>query len=185
MADQGSTLNTFIERLSGFSDKELIFLAEGEGIRADYHVTEVKLAHIRGLDCGKQTAEWNETLIQLLDGPKTPSENASFMNAGKFMKIALAGKSKLPSEDDGELYFEFAPDNKAMRKLSVQLVEEREGQLFVELGPVAALCKPALRSKTPASDAQPGCCAPAPKDAKIRDGGACCAPVSEGAACCA
>ena len=52
-----STLESLIDALATTPDAELVFVAEGQDVRPGYHVTEVKFAHVRGLDCGRQRDE--------------------------------------------------------------------------------------------------------------------------------
>lgn len=179
-----STLNNFIDALSAAPETELIFTVEGEDIQPDYHVTEIKLAHVRGLDCGKQTDEWDESLVQLLDGPAEPSPNAEFMSVATFLKIAGAGDSAIKAFDGSELYFEFSSGNRALSKLSVHNVSVTDGRTIVELGPVSAICKPAFRGQTENVN-QSGCCGTTPEGAAAQAGGACCAPSTSPSACCA
>lgn len=64
-----TTMSAFLSQIAASPQAPLVFNAEGTDIRPEYHVTEVKLAHIRALDCGRGAAEWDETVAQLLDGP--------------------------------------------------------------------------------------------------------------------
>lgn len=168
-----TTLTRLINELSTAPDSELVFKVEGTDIRPDYHVTEVKLAQVNGLDCGQQTAEWDESLVQLLDGPTRAHPEAGFMLVSTFLKIASAGNSAVKAYAGGELYFEFSSGNQALRKLAVQNVSIKDGRTYVELGPVAATCKPAFRNQTEAA-IQPGCCASTPERATPQGSGSCC-----------
>jgi hypothetical protein len=68
-------LPSFLAEISQAQEARLVLHAEGTAIRPEYHVTEIELAQVRSLDCGKGEAQWDETLVQLLDGPATAPDN--------------------------------------------------------------------------------------------------------------
>jgi hypothetical protein len=170
----------------------LVFHVEGAQIRPEYHVTEIKLAHVQALDCGRGEAQWDETLVQLLDGPAITPANGAHMAAQKFAEIAGAGLKGLSASAQGELFFEFGPANTAARKFAVHSIEQTDDTWQVLLGGVRAVCKPALRwsaansdsanTGSPTTDAvgtlEKACCAPA------IDPNTCCDPASNRSTCC-
>ncbi|MEE9347139.1 MAG: DUF6428 family protein [Robiginitomaculum sp.] len=153
-----STLNSFVKRLSENPDAALVFITEGRRIQPDYHVTEVKLASVRAMDCGRKVAQWNEVLVQLIDGPQEQSQSAEFMSSKKFTSIAMASQNALSGEDDAALYFEFAAENLGMRKWSITGIAEKNGETLVQLTAVTAACKPAQRFAKSPKPQKAKCC---------------------------
>lgn len=154
MNESITTLSGLLTELSGAPSADLVFVAQGEVIQPDYHVTELKFAQLDSIDCGGEQQGWNELLIQLLDGPAAPRPGAEYMKVATFIKLASKAASK--QKDQAELYFEYSEAGEAMRKLSVTGVQVRPGQVLVELGPVGAVCKPVLkRQSEPSASA---CC---------------------------
>lgn len=158
-----TTLSSFLSSIASQPQAALVFKAEGADIRPEYHVTEVKLAHIRALDCGRGQAEWDETLVQLLDGPPATGAGGKHMSAGKFGGITKASLDSFGESARGELFFEFAPANAAARKFAVHRVEYENDVWTVHLGAVSATCKPASRQLSAKSATARGCCATAAK----------------------
>jgi hypothetical protein len=133
-----------LAEISQAPEARLVFHAEGTAIRPEHHVTEIKLTQMRSLDCGKGEAQWDETLVQLLDGPATAPDNGVHMSARKFAETAGSGLNGLRAPAKAELFFEFGPANSAARKLAVHSIEQRGDTWEVQLGGVSAVCKPAL-----------------------------------------
>lgn len=141
-----TTLSALLAKMASKPDAALVFDADGYSIRPGYHVSEIKLAHVRSVDCGRGEDDWHETLVQLLDGPLSATPGGDYMSAGKFVNIADAVLDSIGSRTEGELIFEFAPGNSGIRKFSVGSVEYRDDAWIVQLSPVGAACKPALRT---------------------------------------
>lgn len=143
----------------------LKFYFDGTVINPGYHVTEVKFASIRSLDCGRKsdTEHWDELTIQLLDGSTNITQ--SHMSGSKFTAIVAKALEKLSAEDAPLLYFEYAPNNGPIRKLSVESIESTPNEISVSLGGEKAVCKPFQRLKTAArsnaistTSSGTGCC---------------------------
>lgn len=177
-----TTLPALLAEIASKPDAALVFYAEGRAIRPEYHVTEIKLAHIRSVDCGRGEAEWDETLVQLLDGPGTTPIGGTYMSAGKFSKIARAALGLLGELTNGELFFEYAPGNAAARKLTVRSVEHREGVWVVQLDAVGAACKPLHRWRATGPINAGSACGD--NAAIYPTGSSCCEQRSETSACC-
>ncbi len=152
-----STLKDFLQRISAHPASPLVFVNGDDDIKPGYHVTELKSVAVRSVDCGGRQAAWRETVVQLLDGPYEAA--GPRMSAAKFAKIAEAGLRSLPELQDGELYFEYAPDNRAMQKLSARAIVGADDQTVVTLASHAAVCKPAEERAAAAADRESsGCC---------------------------
>ena len=80
--------HTLINILRTAADKALFFEHRaGDGsvrVGAGYHVTEVRVTHVRAVDCGGREDAWAEVIVQLWV-PEGGGEG--FMSAGKFLSI--------------------------------------------------------------------------------------------------
>ena len=129
----------------------LVFQTEKGEIGAGYHVTELKLAQVRSIDCGGRLASWSEAVLQLLDG-----QGVDHMKVGKFAAILSQSVSRVSGLGESLLHVEFAHENKGMRIYEVSRPVMHESLVCVALNEVRAHCKPALEhgANTEAS----GCC---------------------------
>ena len=109
-------------------------------INHGYHVTEVKYANVKSMDCGKNNDAWDELLIQLLDGE--PNSIEGLMSTSKFTRIVSAAIKALPDESAPYLFFEFAPNNAPLLKLRIQDIACNHKELSVHLTHEVAACKP-------------------------------------------
>ena len=175
-----TTASSFVSELAAAPEAPVVFDIEGRPIRPEYHVTEVKLAHVRAVDCGRGESEWDETLVQLLDGPAT-SVSGSHLSASKISDIINTGRNALHTPDQAELYFEFSRAHAALRKLAVHSIEYQDDGWLVRLAAVSAVCKPALRHVTENPNADPGCCGVEKAESGAER--SCCAPATEDNAC--
>jgi len=142
-----TTINGLTAALIAHPALPLKFYFEGAAINPGYHVTEVRHATINSLDCGRntETERWEDVTIQLLDGPAESTEG--HMTSTKFAGIISTAIKTLALDDAPFLYFEFAPNNGPIRKLSVESVESSEHEISVSLGSEKAVCKPFQRAK--------------------------------------
>jgi len=181
MTNDHTNIKELIAAVSTKADLALKFYFNGSAINPGYHVTEVKHAAINSVDCGRSSKaeQWDEITVQLLDGSAKSKEG--HMSASKFSAIIGAALKSLPADTAPYLFFEFAPDNGPIRKLSIESIEFADNEVAVSLGSEQAVCKPFQRAKAakaaaalsggaavPASYG--GCCA----DGNRADGSACC-----------
>jgi len=68
------------------------------------------------------------------------------MSGAKFLGIVGTALKTIESDAAPYLFFEFAPDNGPIRKLSVESVEQMAGEISVSLGSERAVCKPFQRA---------------------------------------
>jgi len=157
----------FLETLHPHADKPLVFIYGGKRIQPGYHVTEVKAARVRSLDCGDRPESWEETVVQLWDPPGEPGEGfMPFMPVSKFLSIYGRVAAKVPLEGGSRLLFEWGnADTPAVRYTVADLTAE-DGAVVVHLSPVYAACKPRERwlvspgvAGMPTAPAS-GCCPP-------------------------
>ena len=166
--------------LTEASTLPLKFYFDDTAINQGYHVTEVRHAAIKSQDCGRMsdTEQWDEITVQLLDG--SSSSTQGHMSGSKFLGIVGSALKSLESDAAPYLFFEFAPDNGPIRKLTIESVEQLDEEISVSLGSERAVCKPFQRAKDAMTAAAlsgvaiessgNGCCA----DGNRSDGSSCC-----------
>ncbi|WP_425092776.1 DUF6428 family protein [Tropicimonas sp. S265A] len=135
-----ATLTDLIADLSA-QDPEAaaVFQLDGRDIQAGYHVTELKLARIDGIDCGGRRSHWQEAQMQVLDG-----YGGKWMRAGKLAGILRQSAEALPGLADAPLSVEFAPGNAHLARYHLgPLGTDAEGRLTLPLVATRAVCKPA------------------------------------------
>ncbi|WP_299473068.1 DUF6428 family protein [uncultured Roseibium sp.] len=132
-------------------DLPLVFQTEGGDIGDGYHVTEFKLANIKGIDCGARQSAWTEATLQLLDG-----QGGGHMKVGKFTSILRQSVAKVQGLGDSLLHVEFAHENKGMRIYDVSEPVLRDDVVGVGLSEIRAYCKPAQEHIAKSGTA--GCC---------------------------
>lgn len=156
--------DTLLEILEGLpGDAPLVFATADGEIGDGYHVTEFKLAHVTGIDCGARLSNWTEATFQLLDG-----EGGGHMVAGKFSAILKQSIGKVSGLGDAPLQVEFAHGNRGRRLYHLEAPELRGGRIVVGLRDTRAHCKPAL-DRAMALGSSAGCCG----DASSRTSGCC------------
>lgn len=126
------------------SDLPVIFTLNGQSISPGYHITEVKNVAVQSLDCGMGTDQWHEWVIQLLDG--NANSKSGYMPARKFVSILDKALEDNQQNEHTELYFEFAPGNAALQKLSVENIGIVDDSVSVSLSGTTAQCKPLERA---------------------------------------
>lgn len=136
----------------------LVFVAEGERIKAGYHLTEVKQARISSVDCGGRNSEWQEAVLQLLDG-----YGRTHMPVRKFQAILTRCLELLPDLADLPVHAEFGAANAGLRIYALTAPVEAGGQVTIRLTEKRAQCKPfadavGCRSGTPSKPSATRCC---------------------------
>ena len=153
-----SNLQQLLDELEAYPDHLLIFRSEEGDIGAGFHVTELKQASIKSIDCGGRTDQWTETVLQLLD-----SSEGTPMAIGKFLAIAEKSEAVLPGLSGVPLIFEYAPGNRGLHRMKIASVHTDDQRVVVSLGEDRAVCKPlADWQNAMAGD----CCAPATQQQK-------------------
>lgn len=146
--------NTLADRL----ETDLVFSMGGTQINTGYHVTEVKQAIINSLDCGNGTDQWQELIIQLLDGSVVT--NSSYMSCEKFLGILNASTGTLDTPPDTHLYFEFSPGNGGIQRLQVTAINAKAATTEVCLSGAKPQCKPMAKRWNAAKSKLSSCCQP-------------------------
>lgn len=145
------TLNDLLTRLCEEDDQPIVFRTADRAVQAGYHLTEFKLARVRSVDCGRRAHEWNEAVVELLDGHGRGSDE--FMRTSKLSAIAAKVVSTMPEMGDAPLVIEFGTDGLVRYRVeTIQSADPSEnGGWIVSLAPMRGQCKAALG---------PTCCAP-------------------------
>ena len=137
-----NTLAAYIDQISTTPDIPLLFSLDGVKIGNGYHVTEIKLAEVKSVDCGKSSDNWQEVIVQLLDGAS--SEPA--ITCAQFQKIMTLAQLRLHASNNAVLLFEFSPANGTLHRLQVRAIVNHADAIIVELEGTKAECKPFTRA---------------------------------------
>ncbi|MEM1048895.1 MAG: DUF6428 family protein [Pseudomonadota bacterium] len=134
------TLQDLLTALASLpSDASLIFETEAGPVAGGYHVTELKHATIKSIDCGARLSEWTEASLQVLDG-----RGGDAMTVGKFTGILVQSIRQVAGLGESPLHVEFAPKNVGMRIYQIGPPVVRDGQVVIRLTENRAQCKPAM-----------------------------------------
>ncbi len=146
------TLAGLIQQLEPFTNHALSFRLGDDDIGSGYHVTELKQASIKSIDCGGRTDAWDETVLQLLDG-----SGGTHMPVAKFVAIARKSDETLPGLATAPMFVEYAPDNQGLRRLKITGLAQHDDRAVIVLEEDRAACKPFVdwQNAMAASD----CCA--------------------------
>lgn len=182
-----TTTRDFIAALQPHAGKQLVFDYAGKRIQPGYHVTEIKAAAFRSLDCGANPQQWNETVVQLWDVAGKPDEH--HMTVKKFLAIYSKVDADVRLDGEAEIKFECGDAVTPAVHYTLDSMHHEDDALVVSLEPVRAACKPrdrwwmekAVRQGQPGLQATSSCCASASASELIQIADA--APVAS-AACC-
>jgi hypothetical protein len=161
------TTRDFIASLQPHTDKRLVFEHDSQCIQPGYHVTEIKAASFRSLDCGARSQQWEETIVQLWDVADKP--HAGHMSVRKFLAIWRKVEDDVGLSGEAEIKFEWGDAAMPAAFYTLNSLREEGDLIIASLEPVRATCKPRDEwwlSKTPVSETSRlqstnACCAPA------------------------
>ena len=151
-AEIPQTLGQLVRALEAFPEHALVFRSSQGDIGGGYHVTELKQANIRSIDCGGRSDEWNETIVQLLDG-----NHGRHMAVSKFIAIARRSEAALPGLSGAPLMIESAIGNHSLHRMTVTGIAADASRVTVKLGDLSATCKPLADWKNTMAGS---CCGP-------------------------
>jgi hypothetical protein len=150
------TTQEFIAALRKTPDNQLIFENEaGDTVRAGYHLTEIKAAHFDTVDCGGQTNQWHETILQLWV-PAAADDDDEYMTSGKFLRIFDKVGAMIPLRLEAEIRVEYGDENFFPSLYHVESVISKDGTTQVLLTPPATTCK--ARDRRLAEEEASTCC---------------------------
>lgn len=160
-------LNSLLKNLeTAPAHAALVFTSDAGDIGSGYHVTELKLSHVTGIDCGGRVNEWQEAAVQLLDG-----NGSNHMPVSKFTGILEQSIARVEGLGAAQAHVEFSPNNTGLRTYNLQAPEVKGDRVLIRLQAAGAVCKPSLEAGLNCikladsidSDAiQSGCCIPKP-----------------------
>lgn len=160
------TLGQLLDGLAAAPETPLVFLYEGQPVKAGYHVTEVKAGAFSALDCGANPEAWAEMFIQLWD---VDEDGRNHMPAGKFAAIIRKVSDHVQLDPTAKLTFEVSDGNRPMALYRASSPRMAEDKIEVTLAARPASCKPRdqwLVEKTAATNSRCGpavivskCCA--------------------------
>ena len=149
------TTQKFIAALRKTPENQLIFENEaGDTVRAGYHLTEIKAAHFDTVDCGGQTNQWHETIVQLWV-PAAADDDDEYMTAGKFLRIFDKVTAMIPLQLEAEIRVEYGDQDFFPSLYHVESMKSERGETRVLLTPPAPTCKGRDRRL---AEAQAGAC---------------------------
>lgn len=171
----------FINQLEPHGEKALIFDYDGKRIQPGYHVTEIKAASFRSLDCGANPQQWEETIVQLWDVADQPEQG--HMTVRKFLKIYNTVTQQVPINAAAQIKFECGDAVNPAVHYNIGNATIEADAIIVALEPVRATCKPRdLLWLAEHPNEQPSaCCTPAQT---LSPNTSCCAPTTSNASCC-
>lgn len=150
----GITLGQLLDGLAAAPEAPLVFLYEGQPVKAGYHVTEVKAGAFSALDCGANPEAWSEMFIQLWD---IDEDGRSHMPAGKFSAIIRKVSDHVRLDPAAKLTFEVSDGNRPMALYCASSPRLAGGRFEVALAARPSSCKPRDRWLTQ-EKAKTACC---------------------------
>lgn len=145
--------NEFIAELRAAPTDQLIFVdLDGHVVRRGYHLTELKAATFDTVDCGGQTNQWQETIVQLWVPANSDDE---YMTSAKFLKIFDQVHGTIALNLNAEIRVEYGDENFFPSTYHVRSVAHSQDATRVLIEPPATTCK--ARDRRIRCDA--ACCA--------------------------
>jgi len=105
------TLGQLLDGLAAAPEAPLVFLYEGQPVKAGYHVTEVKAGAFSALDCGANPEARSEMFVQLWD---IDEDGRDHMPAGKFSAIIRKVSDHVRLDPAAKLTFEVSDGKRPM-----------------------------------------------------------------------
>ncbi len=127
--------------LQEHKDRTLLFEYKPNAfVGANYHITEVKHIAINSVDCGSQTDQWNETIIQLWESP-TEIYKTKHMSVVKALGILKKVGQMKPYDLNAEVKFEYSNPNFHTAQLFVNDFMIQDNNLILKLAVEKTDCK--------------------------------------------
>jgi len=127
--------------LDQHQDKVLQFeYAQNQFVGANYHITEVKHITIESVDCGSQSDQWNETIVQLWESP-AEIHKTKHMTVLKALGILKKVGQMKAYDLDSEIKFEYSNSSFHTAQLFVNDFEIQNNNLIIKLAIEKTDCK--------------------------------------------
>ncbi len=131
----------FLQLLEANKDASLLFeYSPNRLVGSNYHITEVKHVKIDSVDCGTNTDNWNETIIQLWESPSELSKT-EFMNSNKALGILNKVAEIRAFEMEAEVRFEYSNALFHTAQLFVSDSIVQNGSILIKLTVKKTDCK--------------------------------------------
>jgi hypothetical protein len=122
--------------ITSYGNMPMKMIYSGRHLRAGFHITEVKRLRIESIDCGANSDNWSETVIQLLD---VEGEEENRMTADKFLSILSKTGNSLTN---GSVIVEAGRPGEAMQLYDVVGLTANGVDVTLSINPRQAVCKP-------------------------------------------
>ncbi len=133
------TTRDLLEPLRADPDRPLRFRTPDGPVPGGYHVTEIKAATVRTVDCGGRPHAWRETILQVL--PPADARHEAPMSARKFLAIVDRVRDALDLADDAYLRVEHGPPGGAATTYRAEALAAGPEGFVVRLAAPAVACK--------------------------------------------
>jgi len=131
----------FLSLIAAHPEKALLFkYAPNKYVGTNYHITEVKHITVDSVDCGAQTYNWKETIIQLWESPLDVL-NTKYMTAAKALGILKKVGAIKSYILDAEVKFEYSNKNFNTAQLFVNNYVIKDSNLIINLEVKKTECK--------------------------------------------
>lgn len=139
MLEPASTLAALRSALARDPDAVLSVGTGRRDLRPGFHVTEIRLADIRALDCGRRADRWREVVLEMTDDALPPGRA---LTAGALDRIlSEAGADADPGASPvAEL------GSPALERYDLVAAGPEDGALRLQFAPKRAQCKAAARA---------------------------------------
>ena len=143
-----------LQALRADPERPLRFQVPDGMVPGGYHVTEIKAATVRTVDCGGRPHEWRETILQLL--PPSADAGEAPMSARTFLAIVDRVRASLAIEDDAYLRVEHGPPGGSATTYRAERLATGSDGFVVRLAAPAVACKGADASLPDLPVVKPG-----------------------------
>ena len=159
--------NAFKTQLEQHPEHHLQFeFAQNQRVHPSFHITEIKEANIRSVDCGGKMNAWTEIIVQLWEPDHSKDERS--MKVSKALSIIKLVEKTLPLRPNSSLKIEFGNDSFDTRQMHPQDFEITANEIIVKLTADKTQCKAIGRGqvcgspneKVALSEIQNSCCKP-------------------------
>ena len=133
------TTRDLLEALRAEPERPLRFRTPDGTVPGGYHVTEIKAATVRTVDCGGRAHAWNETILQVL--PPALDAGEAPMPARTFLAIVDRVRDALALDDDAYLRVEHGPPGGSATNYRAEAIEVGADGFVVRLAAPAVACK--------------------------------------------
>ncbi|WP_215223852.1 DUF6428 family protein [Echinicola shivajiensis] len=150
----------FIQHLRENQDIPLLIeYAEGQFVRADFHITEIKNVNFDTVDCGGIRNQWQETHVQIWESELPDPTHR--LNSKKALKIFDLVEKVRPTFQETDIKFEYGNEDFHTALMNLGNISVSDGNLHIQLFETSTTCKAKDRANSPEEKA--AACCPSPK----------------------